>query len=117
MHPKSARRAPSVPAPKRPGAAPAAPGTAARDVRFTARLSRSEKTLLQRAAAGRGQTLSAYVFEKARAAAMAELEAAGEIVLASAEQRQFVALLLSPPPLNARMRRALDMAKSAAARG
>jgi uncharacterized protein (DUF1778 family) len=89
----------------------------ARDVRFTARLSRSEKSLLQRAAAGRGQSLSAYVFEKARAAAMADLEAAGEIVLASAEQRQFVALLLSPPPLNARMKRALAMAKSAAARG
>jgi uncharacterized protein (DUF1778 family) len=48
---------------------------------------------------------------------MAELEAAGEIVLASADQRQFVALLLSPPTLNARMRRALDMAKSVAARG
>lgn len=117
MKSKSARRASSVPSPKRRGAALAAPSTAARDVRFTARLSRSEKTLLQRAAAGRGQTLSAYVFEKARAAAMAELEAAGEIVLASADQRQFVALLLSPPPLNARMHRALDMAKSAAAAG
>jgi uncharacterized protein (DUF1778 family) len=114
---KSARRASSVPAAKRRSAALTAPRTAARDVRFTARLSRSEKALLQRAAAGRGQTLSAYVFEKARAAAMVELEAAGEIVLAPAEQRQFVELLLCPPPLNARMRRALAMAKSAAARG
>jgi uncharacterized protein (DUF1778 family) len=117
MNPKSARRASSVPSPKRRGAALAVPSTAARDVRFTARLSRSEKTLLQRAAAGRGQTLSAYVFEKARAAAIADLEAEGEIVLASADQRQFVALLLSPPPLNERMRRALAMAKSAAAAG
>ena len=115
---KSARRASSAPAPKRRSAALAVPSTDvrdARDVRFTARLSRSEKTLLQRAAARRGQTLSAYVFEKARAAAMAELEAAGEMVLASADQRQFVELLLSPPPLNARMRRALALAKSVAA--
>lgn len=111
---KPTRRASSTPAPKRRSAALAVPSAVARDVRFTARLSRSEKTLLQRAAAGRGQTLSAYVFEKARAAAMAELEAAGEIVLASADQRQFVELLLSPPPLNARMRRALALAKSVA---
>src|ERR1035437_1581298 len=117
MNSKSARSASSVPSPKRRGAALATPSTTARDVRFTARLSRSEKTLLQRAAAGRGQTLSAYVFEKAGAAAIAELEAAGEIVLASADQRQFVELLLSPPPLNERMRRALDMAKSAAPAG
>ena len=93
----------------------AMPSTAARDVRLTVRLSRSEKTLLQRAAAGRGQTLSAYVIEKARAAAMADLEAAGEIVLSAADQRQFVELLLSPPPLNERMRRALALAKSVAA--
>ena len=99
MKSKSARSASSVPSPKRRGAALATPSTTARDVRFTARLSRSEKTLLQ------------------RAAAIAELEAAGEIVLASADQRQFVELLLSPPPLNERMRRALDMAKSAAPAG
>ena len=90
-------------------------------MRFTARLAHSEKVLLQRAAAGRGQTLSAYVFEKARAAAIAELEAAGEIVLAPADQRQFVQLLLAPPTPNARLRRAIlaaeSVAESAAPRG
>jgi uncharacterized protein (DUF1778 family) len=88
-----------------------------RDVRFTARLAHSEKALLQRAAAGRGQTLSAYVFEKARAAAIAELEAAGEIVLAPADQQKFVQLLLTPPVPNARLRRAIKAAESMAARG
>ena len=79
-HPvKSARHtsAVSVPSAKRRAATLTAPRAATRDVRFTARLAHSEKALLQRAAAGRGQTLSAYVFEKARAAAIAELEAAG----------------------------------------
>lgn len=116
---KSARdtSAVSVPSTKRRAAPLSAPRAAARDVRFTARIAHSEKALLQRAAAGRGQTLSAYVFEKARAAAIAELEAAGEIVLAPADQRQFVQLLLAPPPLNVRMRRAIRTAERVAARG
>jgi uncharacterized protein (DUF1778 family) len=116
---KSAREtsAVSVPSTKRRTATLSAPRATTRDVRFTARLAHSEKALLQRAAAGRGQTLSAYVFEKARAAAIAELEAAGEIVLAPADQRHFVQLLLAPRPLNARMRRAIRAAERVAARG
>lgn len=82
-----------------------------RDERFTARIARDEKSLLQRAAERRGQTLSAYVFEKAKSAAIAELEAAGEIVLAPADQDLFVQLLLAPPRANARLRRALKAAE------
>ena len=108
---RSTKRRPAPPARVVPARA------AARDVRFTARLAHGDKALLQRAAAGLGQTLSAYVFEKARAAAIAQLEAAGEIVLASADQRRFVQLLLAPPAPNARLRRAIQAAESAASRG
>jgi uncharacterized protein (DUF1778 family) len=79
----------------------------ARDDRFTARLARTEKLLLQRAAEHRGQSLSAYVFEKARNAAIADLEEAGEIVLGTADQQHFVQLVLHPPKANARLRSAI----------
>ena len=85
-----------------------------RDERFTARLPHAEKSLLQRAAERRGQTLSAYVFDKARHAAIAELEEAGEMVFASADQQFFVRLLLEPPKPNTRLRRAIHAAVSAA---
>jgi len=88
-----------------------------RDERFTARLPHSEKSLLQRAAERRGQTLSAYVFEKARSAAIAELEEAGEIVLAQTDQQFFVQLLLDPPKANARLRKAIRAAESASSAG
>jgi uncharacterized protein (DUF1778 family) len=117
LHMKSVRPASSISSPKRRTALAVSSRAAARDVRFTARLAHSEKALLQRAAAGRGQTLSAYVFEKARAAAIAELEAAGEIVLAPADQQKFVQLLLTPPAPNVRLRRAIKAAESVAARG
>jgi len=81
--------------------------TGARDERFTARLARTEKLLLQRAAEHRGQTLSAYVFEKARRAAIADLEEAGEIVLGTPDQQHFVQLVLHPPKANARLRSAI----------
>jgi len=72
---------------------------------------------LQRAAERRGQSLSAYVFENARRAAVAELEEAGEIVLAPNDQRHFVELALDPPKPNARLRRAIRSANLAAERG
>ncbi len=83
----------------------------ARDERFTARLPRAEKALLQRAAERRGLSLSAYVFGKARHAAIAELEEAGEIILAPTEQRRFVDLLLDAPPPTLHLLRALQAAE------
>src|SRR5690348_5151358 len=88
--------------------------TAARDERFTARLSASDKSLLQRAAELQGQTLSAYVFGKARTAAAKDLEAAGEIVLSDSEQKRFIELVLDPPEPNSRLRRAVRAAQSVA---
>ena len=89
----------------------------ARDKRFSARLSHTVKSLLQRAAERRGQTLSAYVFEKAQHAAIADLEEAGEIVLAPADQQHFFQLLLESPKPNAHLRRALQAAESVAEPG
>ena len=103
--------------PAKPAAHPRPPKrSSARDGRFTARLPHGEKSLLQRAAERRGQTLSAYVFEKARVAAIAELEEAGELVLARPDQLAFVRLVLDPPPANARLRRAIKASQAAAAR-
>lgn len=91
-------------------------GIAAHDVRFTARIPRAEKTLLQRAASRRGLSLSAYVFEKAHGAAIAELEASGELVLAPTDQQRFVDLVLDPPKPTAQLLRALRAAESGAGR-
>jgi uncharacterized protein (DUF1778 family) len=81
-----------------------------RDERLVARIPGEEKALLQRAAERRGQSLSAYVIEKARVAAIADLEEAGEVVLAARDQQLFVSLLLDPPKANARLRAALASA-------
>lgn len=86
------------------------PGSA-HDERFTARISSQDKTLLQRAAERSGVSLSSYVFSKARTAAIADLADAGEVVLAPADRRRFVELLLAPPKPNGALRRVLKVAK------
>ena len=103
----SAKSSPKSPAPKRLG----------RDERFVARIPSEEKSLLQRAAERKGQSLSAYVIEKARVAAIADLEEAGEVVLAAKDQQLFVSLLLHPPKANARLRAAIASAAAHAKRG
>ncbi|MHB8838168.1 MAG: type II toxin-antitoxin system TacA family antitoxin [Gemmatimonadaceae bacterium] len=87
-----------------------------RDERLTARIPSEEKSLLQRAAERRGQTLSAYVLEKARVAAVADLEEAGEAVLATKDRQLFVNLLVDPPKANARLRAAIKSAEALASR-
>ena len=82
--------------------------------RFTARIPRREKALLQRAAELKGLSLSAYVFEKARLAATVELAEAGEIVLAPAAQQRFVDLILNPPKPTPHLLRALRASAPAA---
>ena len=101
-----AKRSSKSPAPQRSG----------RDERFVARIPSEEKSLLQRAAERSGQSLSAYVIEKARVAAIADLEEAGEVVLAARDQQLFVSLLLDPPKANARLRAALASAAAHAKR-
>ena len=95
-----AKRSSKLPAPQRSG----------RDERLVARIPSEEKSLLQRAAERSGQSLSAYVIAKARVAAIADLEEAGEVVLAARDQQLFVRLLLDPPKANARLLAALASA-------
>ena len=106
-------RRPSIP---RQAKATAPAESSARDERFTARLPRAEKSLLQRAAQRRGMSLSAYVFAKARSAAVEELEEAGEIILAPTGQQRFVQLLLNPPKPTPHLLRALKAAEPAVVR-
>ena len=96
-----AKRSSKLPAPQRAG----------RDERLVARIPSEEKSLLQRAAERSGQSLSAYVIEKARVAAIADLEEAGEVVLAARDQQLFASLLLDPPKANGRLRATLAAAE------
>ena len=89
---------------------------ASRDERFVARIPSDEKALLQRAAERRGQSLSAYVIEKARVAAVAELEEAGEVVLTPTDQRLFASLMLDPPKVTDRLRAAIASTEALARR-
>lgn len=106
---------------RRPSAKPtkksATPQRANRDERFVARIPSDEKSLLQRAAERRGQSLSAYVIERARVAAVAELEEAGEVVLTPKDQLRFANLLLDPPRATDRLRAAIASAEALARRG
>jgi uncharacterized protein (DUF1778 family) len=79
--------------------------------RLVVRIASEEKALLRRAAERRGQSLSAYVIEKARVAAIADLEEAGEVVLAARDQQLFASLLLDPPKANGRLRATLAAAE------
>lgn len=101
---------------RRPSAKPTKKSSV-RDERFVARIPSDEKSLLQRAAERRGQSLSAYVIEKARVAAVTELEDAGEVVLTPKDQRLFVSLLLDPPQATDRLRAAIASAEALARRG
>jgi uncharacterized protein (DUF1778 family) len=108
---RSVRRSAAKPAKKDPS-----PRRASRDERFVARIPSDEKALLQRAAERRGQSLSAYVIEKAKVAAVTELEEAGELVLTRRDQRMFASLLLDPPRATDRLRAAIASAETLARR-
>ena len=73
--------------------------------RFEARLSPSQKQLLQQAAALSGRTMSEFVVASAQEAAARVIEAHEAIRLTREEQHAFVASLLKPPMPNVRLRR------------
>lgn len=72
-----------------------------------ARLTANEKSLLKRAAELHGQSLSAYVVERARAAAVEDLEAASMVVLGQSEQQRFIELIMNPNKPSAPLRHAI----------
>jgi uncharacterized protein (DUF1778 family) len=76
-----------------------------RDARLEARVSRTQKSLLQRAAALSGRTLSEFVVASAQAAAKV-IQDHDTIQLSRAEQTAFVRALLKPPSPSRRLRKA-----------
>ena len=77
-----------------------------RDARLEARVSRTQKSLLQRAAALSGRTLSEFVVASAQAAATKVIQDHDTIQLSRAEQTAFVRALLEPPSPSRRLRKA-----------
>lgn len=77
-----------------------------RGARLEARISPSQKSVLQRAAALSGRTLSEFVVASAQEAASKVIEAHESIRLTRAEQTAFVKALLSPPAASAGLRKA-----------
>jgi uncharacterized protein (DUF1778 family) len=78
----------------------------ARTARLEARVSRTQKDLLQRAAALSGRTLSEFVVASAQEAAAKVIRDHDTIRLSRAEQTAFVKALLSPPAPSRRLRKA-----------
>lgn len=77
-----------------------------RGARLEARVSSAQKSLLQRAAALSGRTLSEFVVASAQDAAARVIEQHESIRLTRAEQTAFVTALLDPPAPSPRLRRA-----------
>ena len=77
-----------------------------RGARLEARISVNQKTVLQRAAALSGRTLSEFVVASAQDAASRVIQEHETIRLSRAEQIAFVSALLKPPAANARLRQA-----------
>jgi uncharacterized protein (DUF1778 family) len=65
--------------------------------RFDARLNRSQKLLIQRAADLEGRTLTDFVLHSAESAAERTIQERSMLVLSAKESEAFVKMLLSPP--------------------
>ena len=77
-----------------------------RGARLEARVSAAQKSLLQRAAALSGRTLSEFVVASAQDAANKVIQDHAAIELSRSEQIAFVTVLLDPPKPSAQLRRA-----------
>jgi uncharacterized protein (DUF1778 family) len=89
-----------------PNTAAAAATDNSRGARLEARISPTQKSVLQRAAALSGRTLSEFVVASAQDAAAKVIHDHELIRLSRAEQTAFVKVLLSPPPPGAGLRKA-----------
>jgi uncharacterized protein (DUF1778 family) len=77
-----------------------------REARLEARVTAAQKSMLQRAAALSGRTLSEFVVASAQEAAKRVMQEHATIQLSRSEQVAFVSALLDPPKPSARLRRA-----------
>jgi uncharacterized protein (DUF1778 family) len=79
---------------------------ASRSARLEARITQSQKALIERAAAYEGRTVSDFVVSKLASAAEAVIQGHEIIRLNEAQSRTFVESLLNPPAPNATLRKA-----------
>ena len=78
-----------------------------KDERIDLRVSRSAKSLLQRAAASRQKSVTEFVLESGLAAAAEALADRRHLVVDSAQWNAFVAMLDGPPTPKPRLRKLL----------
>lgn len=92
--------------------APADLSDTARGARLEARISTTQKALLQRAAQLSGRTLSEFVVASAQEAASRVIEAHEIIMLTREQQAAFVQTLLNAPAPGPRLRKAAKAYKA-----
>jgi uncharacterized protein (DUF1778 family) len=81
-----------------------------KDTRVVARVSSTDKRLIEKAAAVNGQTVAAFIVAKARTAAVEVLEADSIIRLTRAETQRLTKALFAPPrEVGAGFKRALKL--------
>jgi uncharacterized protein (DUF1778 family) len=81
---------------------------AVRKERLEARITSSQKRLLQRAAKLQGRSLTEFVVSSAQEAAARVLQERDVIRLSTRDREAFVSSLLKPPALSGRLANALD---------
>lgn len=89
------------------------PADRTRGQRLEARITADQKALIQRAAELEGRSVTDYVVSSVQDAAKRTVEAHDVIVLSAADSRAFVDALLSPPPVNARLRESVSRHRTA----
>mgnify|MGYP001598031606 CR=1 FL=1 len=88
------------------------PATTNKTARLEARVTEEQKNLLQRAAMLPGQSLSEFIVNSARDAAVRTISDFELISLTTQERDAFVATLLNPPAPGARLQQAAENYKN-----
>lgn len=78
-----------------------------RDQRLETRVTAEQKTLIERAAALQGRTVTDFVLTSVHEAARRAIEEHQHLELSVRDSRAFVEALLRPKPLNARLRQTI----------
>jgi uncharacterized protein (DUF1778 family) len=78
-----------------------------RDQRLETRVTAEQKTLIERAAALQGRTVTDFVLTSVQEAARRAIEQHQQLELSVRDSRAFVEALLRPRPVNARLRQTI----------
>ena len=90
-----------------------APNGRARAQRLETRVTAEQKTLIERAAALQGRTLTDFVLTSLQDAARRAIEAHQQLELSVRDSQAFVDALLNPKPVNDRLRETVDRYREA----